>query len=289
MRHRLDFHAAPCRVCGATRRILVAHLPQTRVYQCLRCWLVVCDPLPHLESFSSGPSAIPPKESYTQAICNLDSRTLARYRELARGRYDLYRASLRRDTFRVLEIGCGAAGLADGLQRLGVEYRGIDLDHRPIEAARARGIENVETANFTTLPLSAKRYDVVFAGQVLEHVVDPRAFVDRIHEWLAPGGVIHLALPHHLALLGVISMLVHPAHRTPRFGGIEYPHHSLSYYRRTLTHLLRQRFDARVFTVSPDHQLWGQAVVPDARRRAYYLASRLVGMRSVLVGYGTAR
>jgi hypothetical protein len=74
-----------------------------------------------------------------------------------------------------------------------------------------------------------------------------------------------------------------------RFGGIEYPHHSFAYRRRTLRMLLRQWFVARVFTASPNDPLWGQAVVPTIATRAYYMAARVSRLQSLLVGYGIRR
>ena len=37
---------------------------------------------------------------------------------------------------------------------------------------------------------------IVVAWDVVEHVPDPRAFVDRLRSWLVPGGTLALSLPN---------------------------------------------------------------------------------------------
>ena len=41
----------------------------------------------------------------------------------------------------------------------------------------------------------AAPYDAVTAFDVLEHLREPRAFLDRLRGWLAPGGTLALTLP----------------------------------------------------------------------------------------------
>src|SRR4029077_6325713 len=110
-------------------------------------------------------------------------------------RHRRYSAALKRSSYRLLEIGCGGAGVAAPFTDLGVDYHGIDIDSRPVDRARARGIANLVVGDFMDHPLDG-RYDVIFLTQVLEHITDPTAFVDRVSTALTIGGVLHLDVPN---------------------------------------------------------------------------------------------
>jgi SAM-dependent methyltransferase len=246
--------------------------------------LVYCDPLPRVESSSAGAASILTEETFTAQILDIPAAQADRYAVLARARYQRYRHDLGRPRFRLLEIGCGAAGLAPVLTALGVDYHGIDIDHRPIEAARARGITGLRVGDFFELP-SDGPFDVIALSQVLEHITRPRELMHRIRQSLTPDGILHVDVPNHAALAGLPSRAVGGLGR--RLGAIEWPHHSIAYRTASLSRLVSPHFGSTVvFTAAPDHDVWGQAVVPSVAARIYYRASRLLQARSLLVAYG---
>lgn len=280
--------AHPCFVCGQLRRRRLARLAETTVFSCQSCGLVYCDPLPRIASASSGDHSILTEERYTQALLDNASKREACHRVLARRRHEVFAGALGRAHFRLLEVGCGIAGLAPEWLRLGVEYHGIDLDARVCELARQRGVSNVEVVDFMGYPAPGP-FDVICFSQVLEHITQPRAFLDKVSSLLVPGGIVHLDVPNHTSLSGLLHMLL--PRPTCRFGGIDYPHHALSYRARTLRQLLATHFDGDVFSVNPDHPVWGQPLAgrPSLAVRSYFRAADWLACRSILVGYGRKR
>lgn len=96
---------------------------------------------------------------------------------------------------RLLDVGCWLGFLVSEAGLRGWEAEG--LEPSPWAAARARqrlGVEVTTGALYTT-DLPARAYDAIVLGDVLEHFVDPRAALERLATLLAPGGVLHLALP----------------------------------------------------------------------------------------------
>jgi 2-polyprenyl-3-methyl-5-hydroxy-6-metoxy-1,4-benzoquinol methylase len=45
-----------------------------------------------------------------------------------------------------------------------------------------------------------RRFDTIVLGHVLEHVAEPRRVLERVREWLAPGGVVCAAVPNARSL-----------------------------------------------------------------------------------------
>lgn len=87
---------------------------------------------------------------------------------------------------RILDLGCGRGGLVEQLGHPLAQMVGIDPDwaslreHRlPLPRAAARS---------EALPLASKRFDLVYASWVLEHVSDPLALLSAIERVLRPGG-----------------------------------------------------------------------------------------------------
>jgi SAM-dependent methyltransferase len=186
----------------------------------------------------------------------------------------------------MLEVGCGDAGMATEMGALGVDYQGIDIDPRPIEAARSRGIDSCRVGDVMSYDENVK-FDVVFMSQVLEHITRPREVLGKVGALLKPDGILHLDVPNHNGLAGLPSRLLGGA--GDRFGAIDWPHHAIAYDRRSLVALLEHRFVARAFTATPDDRLWGQAVVPTISARLYYAATRALRARSLLVAFGRPR
>jgi 2-polyprenyl-3-methyl-5-hydroxy-6-metoxy-1,4-benzoquinol methylase len=275
---------AECAVCGSQRLRKRARVTQTRVHECADCGFVFCHPLVRQEAQSAGRSSIMTPEEYMEGMF-AGSMALQRQADvMASGRHREYAAALGRREFRVLEVGCGAAAMARVFAERGADYHGIDIDPRAIDAARRRGITSVRHLDVFDVPLE-ERYDVVCASQVLEHIVQPRAFVARVHALLNPGGVLHLDIPNHRSLSAIAHMLL-PL-RPERFGAITVPHHLFAYHAPTLHRLARGLFDARVFTVNPDHPAWGQVADYRARHRAFYAVCAVAQARCMTVLFGT--
>ena len=96
---------------------------------------------------------------------------------------------------RVLDIGCGGGLLAEPMARLGGNVTGIDASGPAIEAASAHaalcGLSiDYHCCTAEALAENGAQFDVVYASEVIEHVVDRRLFAASIAALLAPGGTV---------------------------------------------------------------------------------------------------
>lgn len=88
---------------------------------------------------------------------------------------------------RLLDIGCGGGLLAPHVQ--GYEHVGVDLVGSALRIARRHGVEPVR-ADAAALPFADGSFDVVAAGEILEHVEAPERLVAEACRVLAPGGTV---------------------------------------------------------------------------------------------------
>ena len=78
------------------------------------------------------------------------------------------------------------------------EVVGVELDPKLAERARARGF-TVVVADAQTMDLG-RCFDVVWAGEVIEHLSNAGAFLDSAHKHLRRGGLLVLTTPNAFAV-----------------------------------------------------------------------------------------
>jgi 2-polyprenyl-3-methyl-5-hydroxy-6-metoxy-1,4-benzoquinol methylase len=87
-------------------------------------------------------------------------------------------------------LGCGTGWFAEKLSHFG-RVTGIDLSASAISAAQKRypGIEFI-AGNLFDMKLPRETFDVVVCQEVIAHVPDQPALLDRIAEVMKPGGYL---------------------------------------------------------------------------------------------------
>lgn len=117
---------------------------------------------------------------------------------------------------RVLDVGSGYSLIRCCRTDWPFQVTCCDLD----EAAMCKMAEDAPDYRWVTgdaadLPFESEEFDAVFAGEIIEHLPDPR---DGFREWLRvlkPGGVIILSTPNRRRLMNVINRAddpVNPEH-----------------------------------------------------------------------------
>lgn len=89
---------------------------------------------------------------------------------------------------KILEIGCGNGNIVDFYRKLGYDIIGIDKD----ETVKNEYIFNVDFNDF----YFEKKYDLIYALHVLEHISDPEEFILKIYNNLNVGGKFFLEIPN---------------------------------------------------------------------------------------------
>jgi 2-polyprenyl-6-hydroxyphenyl methylase/3-demethylubiquinone-9 3-methyltransferase len=111
-----------------------------------------------------------------------------------------------------LDIGCGAGLLCEPLARLGATVTGVDAAPENIAAARAHaaasGLVIDYVAGEAERAIAGRTFDLVTSMEVIEHVVDPAAFIATLAAALAPGGLMILSTPNRtpLSRLAMITL-----------------------------------------------------------------------------------
>jgi 2-polyprenyl-3-methyl-5-hydroxy-6-metoxy-1,4-benzoquinol methylase len=96
----------------------------------------------------------------------------------------------------VLSVGCGAGATEAQLVRRGVRVVGVELDAEAVQRARERGVIVIrgDASQVDVTPYGP--FDCIVYADVLEHLPDPLAVLQRHIHSLTPGGIICVSVPN---------------------------------------------------------------------------------------------
>jgi 2-polyprenyl-3-methyl-5-hydroxy-6-metoxy-1,4-benzoquinol methylase len=99
---------------------------------------------------------------------------------------------------RVLEIGCATGEFAHVASKAGAAVTACDYSADAIDLARCRYPEvSFVAGTVEDLLVEAKKFDVVVAFEVIEHVLEPRAWVNDVGRLVDTGGFLILTTPNY--------------------------------------------------------------------------------------------
>lgn len=96
---------------------------------------------------------------------------------------------------RFLDIGCGVGWVVLQAQKRGFLASGIDLAKEYVSVGRQKLGVNLSVGEFEKTKFKGK-FRVISANHVLEHVPNPRLFLDRVWDLLEPSGRVLIACPN---------------------------------------------------------------------------------------------
>lgn len=145
----------------------------------------------------------------------------------------------------VLDCGVTKGGFADLLSREGAICHGIDINRREMP-----GIEIVQADLNKGMPKFDKEFDLVCAGELIEHIYDDDKFIRQCNDLLRPNGLFIATVPNLVFIVNRILMLIG---KLPRFVYAPYHYHI---YTKTLLQDLLARNGFEVIKFSSSHLLF---------------------------------
>lgn len=108
----------------------------------------------------------------------------------------------------VLEVGCGEGRFRANLTHP-CEYTGVEPSARAADAAR-HVLDHVHVGTFDSVAatLPKRHFDLVICNDVIEHMVDHDAFLERIKDYLAEDGVLVGSVPNVRFFVNLWALVV---------------------------------------------------------------------------------
>jgi 2-polyprenyl-3-methyl-5-hydroxy-6-metoxy-1,4-benzoquinol methylase len=125
---------------------------------------------------------------------------------------------------RLLDIGCIGHDFQwrrrigtfyyDEFRKVAKSIKGIDIISEDVERARKEGFDGVEVGDAETF-LDPGNYDVIFAGELIEHLSNPGLFLKCAHKNLTDDGVLVLTTPNTFALAKMVRCFTRLTNEPP--------------------------------------------------------------------------
>ncbi len=138
----------------------------------------------------------------------------------------------------VLDIGCSNGQMMFWLKQLGFQVKGVELNQRTAGIARLNGLE-VFGGMVNDSPYGPASFDYILLGDIIEHVTDPRGFLIKCHELLAPGGMILILTPNLDCWWSQSTFKLWQWFGIP-WSSVTPPHHLFQFSTGNLTRLLQE-------------------------------------------------
>jgi SAM-dependent methyltransferase len=138
------------------------------------------------------------------------------------------------------EIGCGMGFFLDFARGQGFTVSGIEYSAFATQKARERFHLNVQVGSPDTMTIVPDAYDVVFLGDVLEHMVHPLQELERIRGMIRSGGIVAVEVPSQFnAIVGRLAISLYRMTGKRRFMRLP-PYHVNEFTPKTIRKMLER-------------------------------------------------
>jgi 2-polyprenyl-3-methyl-5-hydroxy-6-metoxy-1,4-benzoquinol methylase len=117
-----------------------------------------------------------------------------------------------------LDVGCSTGFVVQSADERGWKSKGIDLNSHAVKFGKNTYKLNLTSENFFEL---TENFDCIGMYDVLEHVSNPRMFLEQAHNLLNSNGIIHIYVPNWNSasryILGQDAHFIWPSHHLTYF------------------------------------------------------------------------
>ena len=119
----------------------------------------------------------------------------------------------------VLDVGCGLGTFLAVAKKIGWRVRGLDVSAYASQQVREKLKIDVFTGSLADVPWSAGSFDLITFWDSIEHVSQPRLYLEKAKELLKPQGLMIISTDNFDCLIGDIAKAAY----TLSGGAIRYP------------------------------------------------------------------
>lgn len=96
----------------------------------------------------------------------------------------------------LLDLGCSSGGFLQAMAGPSWKLHGIEMSERVARRAEAASGAQVFVGDILDAPWRPASFDAITCFHVFEHLYEPQAVLQKVAEWLKPGGIFYVMVPN---------------------------------------------------------------------------------------------
>lgn len=101
---------------------------------------------------------------------------------------------------KILDVGCGNGNISLPLSSLGFSVVGLDIDENSINKIKGKNIFPNLSLKIGEIDTLSEKYNIIIISEVLEHLKNPKIFLDKLKNLLSENGIILFSIPNGYSL-----------------------------------------------------------------------------------------
>lgn len=200
-----DLETAACPICGPSAPAVLRHnFNPYQVVACSSCGLNYLSPRLTQEAILK----LYKDEAYYNS--NVSGQGYDEYLEISDNWVKTFTLRLKqiapyKSSGAALDIGCGPGYFLTAAQSLGFDVHGLDPSDYIVEMAQKQWGDRVQLGLIESANYQPESFDLIVAFDTFEHIYDPKKFLQSIHKFLKPGGVLAVTTPDPTSTLSKVS------------------------------------------------------------------------------------
>jgi 2-polyprenyl-3-methyl-5-hydroxy-6-metoxy-1,4-benzoquinol methylase len=184
------FEEVACPLCDSQQAAIRYEVPDARFVRCLACGHTYQNPRPVFDDL---------RRRYADTYFDYEiENEQAFFRLMLQGLGDIgfsrIESSLNGNK-RFLDVGCATGMLLEHMRDRGWQVQGVEICAPAARFGVTERRVQIEVATLEESKLTASAFDVVHLSHLIEHVPDPRGFLEEAARVTKPGGYLVLVTP----------------------------------------------------------------------------------------------
>jgi 2-polyprenyl-6-hydroxyphenyl methylase / 3-demethylubiquinone-9 3-methyltransferase len=204
-KHKTNFKSRSCPICnGKSSKSIDSFYDMYNIDQCCTCASIFVNPVPDITALS---------DYYTNCLCNrqLSSVIKARYDsndfindDRLAYLFDIIKNITSKKVIKILEIGCNNGTFLSKLRQfcdqrfpsVDFELSGVDIDKEAIENSVDDNLNLLYGLAENISKEHKNQYDIIVHFELIEHLINPKKFVQSINDMLVKNGKMMFTTPN---------------------------------------------------------------------------------------------
>jgi SAM-dependent methyltransferase len=178
----------------------------------------------------------------------------------------------------ILECGITKGGVADKLSKENAHCFGVDVNPREL-----KGVKLIQSDLNNGIPDFGVKFDVIFAGEIIEHLFDENKFICECHKSLKSGGILIITVPNLVSLSNRRKMFFG---FMPSTAYVDAPFHYHIYNKNKLKDLVKSGGFAILKQTSSYIPFYKFSGIPGAKRFFGFLGDLFPALGNQLIIFG---